>query len=64
LWLLNSQQAATKDKRDIRKQQRDEAAAVSKGLVDFHRHNPPKYKGEHDSYMADLWLQKIERKDL
>ncbi|XP_073219686.1 uncharacterized protein [Cicer arietinum] len=39
----------------------DEATSAARALNEFRRHDPPKFKGEHDSIKADLWLQEIKK---
>jgi hypothetical protein len=56
-----AEQTMAKNERDIRKQQREERNAESKGLVDFRRHDPPQFLGETEPEKADLWLQKMEK---
>ncbi|KAK2384406.1 hypothetical protein QL285_071751 [Trifolium repens] len=54
-----AEQTMAKNERDIRKQQREERNAESKGLVDFRRHDPPQFLGETEPEKADLWLHPI-----
>src|ERR1044072_5083531 len=34
---------------------------MNKGLVDFRRHDPPKFAGEAEPEKSDLWVQEVEK---
>src|ERR1044072_7086851 len=57
----NVQRHAADEARQVQRQQREEAAAQSKGLSDFRRHDPPNFLGEADPEKADLWIQQVEK---
>src|ERR1044072_5871490 len=56
-----TQRDALEEGRRAQQQAREEAQALTKGLVDFRRHDPPKFMGEVDPDKADLWIQEIEK---
>ncbi|XP_073225645.1 uncharacterized protein [Cicer arietinum] len=49
------------NQREIRRKEREERAAESRGLADFRRHDPPKFHGDVDLEKADKWLQEGEK---
>lgn len=55
-----AQQTDAKNQHDLQKQEREEHAAEARGLVNFHRHDPPKYHGDANPEKEDVWLQEIE----
>jgi type II secretory pathway pseudopilin PulG len=57
----NCQRHAADEARQVQRQQREEAAAQTKGLSDFRRHYPPKFLGGTDPEKADLWIQEVEK---
>ncbi|XP_050900543.1 uncharacterized protein LOC127107288 [Lathyrus oleraceus] len=56
----SGQQAAIRAQREALRDQREEVVAAARELTDFNHQNPPKFKGEHDSEKADLWIQEID----
>nr|XP_004515606.1 uncharacterized protein LOC101495319 [Cicer arietinum] len=45
----------------MRREEREERAAKSRGLTDFRRHDPPKFHGDVDLEKADKWLREVEK---
>nr|XP_012574872.1 uncharacterized protein LOC101498913 [Cicer arietinum]XP_012574873.1 uncharacterized protein LOC101498913 [Cicer arietinum] len=46
---------------NLEKRGREICAAESRELEDFHRYNPPKFKGDENLEKADQWIQKVEK---
>ena len=56
-----AQQTAAMTQRDVQQQQRAAQNAESRGLVDFRKHDPPRFQGSPDPEKANLWLQEVEK---
>lgn len=57
----SSLQAQTQAQRDEKRQQREEALVMARGLEEFQWHNLPRFEGDHDPDKVDLWLQDIDK---
>ena len=54
-------QANANTTRDQEMRQQNLHNARSKGLTDFEKHDPPKFKGKVDPEKADEWIQELEK---
>ncbi|XP_057432033.1 uncharacterized protein LOC130724767 [Lotus japonicus] len=59
--IVTAQDRAEKNARHVQREERELAAAQTRGLNDFKRQDPPKFSGSFDSEEADLWLQELEK---
>src|ERR1044072_5280156 len=57
----NAQRLAAENERRAQQEEREAARVQNRGLADFTRHDPPKFKGGADPEKADLWLQEVEK---
>src|ERR1044072_1722806 len=56
-----AQREVREEERRAQQQVREEAQTMNKGLVDFRRHDPPKFAGEAEPEKSDLWVQEVEK---
>ena len=56
-----TQRDALEDGRRAQQQAREEAQALTKGLIDFRRHDPPKFMGEADSAKMTYGFKRSRR---
>src|ERR1044072_7552518 len=57
----NAQRQAAEEARQMQRQQWEEAAAQTKGLNDFRRHDPPKFLGDTDLEKAEFGFNRWRR---
>ncbi|XP_057418628.1 uncharacterized protein LOC130712827 [Lotus japonicus] len=59
--IVTAQDRAEKNARHVQREERELAAAQTRGLNDFKRQDPLKFSGSFDSEEADLWLQELDK---